>query len=136
MAALTELAPALGIADRVTFAGYRQDTPDFYARFDLFALSSDTEQMPLSVIEAMASGLPIVSTDTGDVRLMVSEDNAPFVAGMDDAALRAALSRAGRRRCARRNIGSANLAKARREFDQAAMFAAHGALWRGHAAAP
>jgi len=134
--ALTELARALGMADRVTFAGYRQDTPDFYARFDLFVLSSDTEQMPLSVIEAMASGLAVVSTDVGDVRLMVSAENAPFVVPPDEAALGAALSVLAGDAALRRRIGEANLAKARRDFDQAAMFSAHGALWRGSDAAP
>jgi glycosyltransferase involved in cell wall biosynthesis len=130
-AALTDLAAALGMADRVTFAGYRQDTPDLYARFDVFALSSDTEQMPLSVIEAMASGLPVVSTDVGDVRLMVGAANAPFVTAPDDAALGAALAALAADPGLRRRLGAANLAKARAEYDQAAMFAAHAALWRG-----
>nr|WP_294553487.1 glycosyltransferase [uncultured Rhodopila sp.] len=134
--ALTDLARTLGMADRVSFAGYRQDTPDFYARFDLFALSSDTEQMPLSVIEAMASGLPVVATDVGDIRLMVAAENAPFIAPPGDAAFGAALSALAGDPGLRRRIGQANLAKARRDFDQAAMFAAHGALWRGSAAAP
>jgi glycosyltransferase involved in cell wall biosynthesis len=134
--ALTDLVAALGMADRVTFAGYRQDTPDFYARFDLFALSSDTEQMPLSVIEAMASGLPVVSTGVGDIRLMVSADNAPFIVPPDDAAVSRALATLAADAALRRRLGEANLAKARRDFDQAAMFNAHGALWRGSAAAP
>ncbi len=135
-AALTGLAAALGMADRVTFAGYQPDTPCFYARFDLFALSSDTEQMPLSVIEAMASGLPVVSTDVGDVRLMVAPENAPFIKPLDDAALGAALAALAADRALRLRIGSANLAKARRDYDQSAMFAAHGALWRGSGAEP
>lgn len=144
--ALEALAEALGVAERVMFTRHRQDTPDLYAEFDIFALSSDTEQMPLSVIEAMASGLPVVSTDVGDVRLMVSESNAPYVVAKDDAPLAGAplagaplantplagalaaliADPAGRRR-----IGLENLAKARRDYDQATMFAAHGALWRG-----
>ena len=101
-AALEALAAALGVAERVRFAGHHQDTAAFYAQFDVFALSSDTEQMPLSVIEAMASGLPVVSTDVGDVRLMVAEANAPHVT---------AAGRCGAGRCAggtaRRPGGSA-----------------------------
>ena len=129
--ALEALAAALGVSERVCFAGHHQETPGFYAQFDIFALSSDTEQMPLSVIEAMASGLPVVSTDVGDVGLMLAPENVAYVTRLDDAALAAALGglMADPDLCLR--IGAANLAKARREFDQSAMFAAHAALWRG-----
>ena len=90
--ALQALAAELGLAERVEFAGHQADTPAFYARFDVFALSSDTEQMPLSVIEAMASGLPVVSTDVGDVRLMVAAENAPFITGLDEDSMTGALA--------------------------------------------
>jgi glycosyltransferase involved in cell wall biosynthesis len=60
--ALETLARSLGIAERVHFAG-RVDAPEaLLARFDIFALSSDTEQMPISLIEAMAAGRPVVAT--------------------------------------------------------------------------
>jgi glycosyltransferase involved in cell wall biosynthesis len=128
---LTALADSLGVADRVRFAGHHQDTAGFYAQFDIFALTSDTEQMPLSVIEAMASGLPVVSTAVGDVPLMVAPENAPFITPLDDIALGDALAAMAGNPDMRRAIGRANLAKAQRDFDQAAMFDAHGALWRG-----
>jgi glycosyltransferase involved in cell wall biosynthesis len=128
---LEALAASLGVSERVLFAGHHQDTATFYARFDVFALSSDTEQMPLSVIEAMASGLPVVSTDVGDVGLMVAEENAPLVTRLDDVAFAAALEALVADPAARHGIGLANLSKARRDFGQAAMFDAHGALWRG-----
>ncbi|WP_428491336.1 glycosyltransferase [Rhodopila sp.] len=131
--ALEALSAALGVSERVRFAGHHQDTPGFYAQFDIFALSSDTEQMPLSVIEAMASGLPVVSTDVGDIGQMLTSENLPYVTRLDDAALAAALGglMADPDLCLR--IGVANLAKARRDFDQSAMFAAYAALWRGEA---
>ena len=129
--ALEALAGSLGIAGRVTFAGHHLATAGFYAQFDIFALSSDTEQMPLSAIEAMASGLPVVSTAVGDVASMVAPENAGFIVPMDDAALSAALAALAADPALRRRIGAANLLKARAEFDQAAMFAAYGALWRG-----
>jgi glycosyltransferase involved in cell wall biosynthesis len=133
--ALQALATELRIADRVEFAGHHQDTAPFYARFDVFALSSDTEQMPLSVIEAMASGLPVVSTDVGDVRLMVTPESAGLVTRLDDAKLAQALALAIDPDL-RQRIGRANLRKAQHDFDQSAMFAAHGALWRGELARP
>jgi len=131
--ALSALAAELRITDRVEFSGHHHETPAFYAHFDVFALSSDTEQMPLSVIEAMASGLPVVATDVGDVRSMVATENAPFITGLEDSALAGSLRTLLSDLSLRRRIGHANLIKARREFDQAAMFAAHGALWEGTA---
>jgi glycosyltransferase involved in cell wall biosynthesis len=74
---LQALSTELGIADNVAFTGQRDDAPALYAGFDLFALSSDTEQMPLSVMEAMASGLPVAATDVGDVAGMVAAENVP-----------------------------------------------------------
>ena len=121
------------MADRITFAGHRDDTPALYAGFDLFALTSDTEQMPLSVIEAMAAGLPVVSTDVGDVRAMLAPENAAFVGPRDDGAVAAMLVSLLADPAARARIGAANRAKAERDFDQAVMFAAWRELWAGTA---
>lgn len=85
------LAGELGVADRVRFAGPMPDTAPLYAEMDVFALSSRTEQMPLVVLEAMASGLPIVSTDVGDVRSMVAESQRDAIVPRDDAAALAAV---------------------------------------------
>jgi glycosyltransferase involved in cell wall biosynthesis len=69
--ALASEVARLGLSDRVEFAGAVAEPAAAYARMDVFALSSRTEQMPLSLLEAMASGLPVVSTDVGDVRLVL-----------------------------------------------------------------
>ena len=127
--ALEALAVSLNVADRVTFTGHRDDIPALYAGFDVFALTSDTEQMPLSVMEAMASGLPVVATDVGAIRGMIAPDNAPFLATMDDDAVSGALASMLRARDLRQRIGAANLATARQDFDQARMFAAWRDLW-------
>jgi glycosyltransferase involved in cell wall biosynthesis len=79
----------------------------------------------------MASALPIAATDVGDVRAMVSPDNAPLIVERDDAALAAALDRLLADPEAARRLGAFNRARAEEFFDQHRMFAAHEALWRG-----
>ncbi len=62
-AALRQLAADLGIADRVILPGFHPDPTPFYATANLFALSSDHEGFGNVIVEAMAQGLPVVSTD-------------------------------------------------------------------------
>ncbi len=81
---LERLAVALGIEDRVQFLGNASDTAPCYRRMDVFALSSRTEQMPISLLEAMASGLPVASTDVGDVRSMLPEASRGALASAGD----------------------------------------------------
>ena len=69
----------LSISNRLKFLGLRKDTESLLQKMDIFCLTSDHEQMPLTVLEAMACGLPIMSTDVGDVKTMVSEGNTPFI---------------------------------------------------------
>ena len=128
---LQALAMELGLAGRVHFTGYCGTPQDMYRGFDVFALSSDTEQMPLSVLEAMAAGLPVAATDVGDVRGMLAAANLPFVVPRDDAALADAMERLLRQPALRRELGAANRAKAERDYDQEAMFRAHAALFDG-----
>lgn len=71
--ALEERARELGISERVRFAGRRTDTAAFYRDCDLFVLLSDYEGMPMSIIEAMASGLPVVATRAGGVAELVDD---------------------------------------------------------------
>ena len=63
----------LGVGDRVTFAGDvpHADTPSWFRTGDVFALSSDFDNSPNAVLEAMACGLPTVATDVGGVREFV-----------------------------------------------------------------
>ena len=63
-------------AERIRFAGAQSDPAPFFRAADLFALSSDTEQMPLALVEAMAAGRPCLSTDVGDVATNLPESQA------------------------------------------------------------
>ena len=57
----------LGLSGRVLFLGQRLDVPDLLAASDIFVLSSDWEGLPITILEAMASGVPCVSTAVGGV---------------------------------------------------------------------
>ncbi|WP_434362107.1 glycosyltransferase family 4 protein [Parasalinivibrio latis] len=83
LASLQKYVSSLGLENQVTFTGRVEDVWAFFDDVDIFAISSDTEQMPISVLEAMAVGLPIVSTDVGDVRNMLSTTNASYVVSPD-----------------------------------------------------
>lgn len=61
----------LGLEDAVRFAGHRDDVPAVLAATDVFALPSHTEALPTVVIEAMASGVPVVATEVGGVPEMI-----------------------------------------------------------------
>jgi glycosyltransferase involved in cell wall biosynthesis len=130
-ASLGALAVELGIADDVSFAGELHDVEHAYRSFDVFALSSDTEQMPLSVLEAMASGLPVVSTMVGDVVHMVSGANAPFVTPLDDdgLGLAASLKTLIDNPALRARIGLDNRARAVTGFPQEAMLRSYADLY-------
>ena len=57
-----ELAKELGVEDRVFLTGYRTDVADFYRMADVFLFPSFREGLPVAVMEAMASGLPVIAT--------------------------------------------------------------------------
>ena len=110
-----DLGPALATAaatGRVRLLGYRTDIPAILAAADIFTLPSHFEGLPMSVIEAMLTGLPVVATDIRGPREQVVDgvtgllvppaSVAPLAAALDrlvaDPALRARLGAAGRAR--------------------------------------
>ncbi len=63
----------------VSLLGRRGDVPELLAAFDIFALASEREEMPMAVLEAMAAGLPVVAADTGGLAEMVAEGQTGFL---------------------------------------------------------
>lgn len=129
--ALKRLAVEFGIGGITRFAGHVPDPAAAYRAMDLFALSSDTEQMPFSVLEAMATGLPVASTDVGDIAAMLGEASRDFLAPRDDRALAAALRPLLAEAALRHRIGAINRARAEAEYDQERMFQAYARLVDG-----
>ena len=131
-AAILAEAERLGVAERVHLPGFVADPAAAIGLFDLFALSSQSEQFPVSVVEAMAAGLAVASPAVGDVAAMLAPENAPFiVAPGDEAALAEAIARLAADPARRAMIGSANRAKARAEFDAATMVERYAAVYGG-----
>jgi len=123
--ALERRAAAPDLAGRVCFAGYQESPAPFYQAMDVFALSSDSEQMPLALLEAMASSLPAVSTDVGDVRTMLPPEQAPFL-GADLSSPLAELARAPD---LRRQLGVLNRKRAEERYSFGALCAAYRELY-------
>lgn len=85
--ALESQVAALSLGSRVKFLGHRRDVPALLATADLFVLPSLYEGFPLSVLEAMASGVPVVVTAIGGTDELVSRETGILVAPADARAL-------------------------------------------------
>jgi glycosyltransferase involved in cell wall biosynthesis len=102
----------LGIRERVEFKGARSDVPEILAQTDVFVLASKTETLPISILEAMRAGLPVIASDVGGISEEVVDGETGLLvpAGsveelsnalqrlLADKQLRVAMGRAGRRR--------------------------------------
>jgi glycosyltransferase involved in cell wall biosynthesis len=128
--AIMKEAQRLGIADRVMMPGFLRDPARYIRLFDIFALSSDSEQYPISLVEAMASELPVVSTDVGDVRNIVAAENLPFIVPRsDEDGLAHAIRLLAGDTALRKNIGDANRYLATSHYDEVTMFARYRQLY-------
>jgi glycosyltransferase involved in cell wall biosynthesis len=82
--ALQRLAAELGVAQRLTITGWTPNARGYLPAFDIFALPSSWEGMPLSILEAMHAGLPVVASDVGSVAEAVSDGETGYVIGAGD----------------------------------------------------
>ncbi|ODP37915.1 glycosyltransferase [Sphingomonas turrisvirgatae] len=128
--AILDAAENMGMEKTVLLPGFAPDPHRYMGLFDIFALSSKSEQQPIAVMEAMAAGLPIASVPVGDVRRMIAPENESFIApDRNPVHLRDQIERLAGYPDARRHVGKANQARARALFDEAAMIASYARLY-------
>ena len=135
--AILKAATAMGLGDRLILPGFLPEPHKYIGLFDIFALSSLSEQFPIAVVEAMAAGLPVAATPVGDIAAMVAEQNRPYLArACDPVRLRDSLTYFVENPGWRLGVGAANRAKAQAEFDEDAMIASYAALYGDALARP
>lgn len=126
--AIAREAHVLGVD--LHLAGFMAEPWRLVGVFDIFALSSDSEQFPISLVEAMAAGLPVVATDVGDVAAMVATENRRFVVPRsDENAMTAALKSIADDADLRIQLGTANRARAMAEYAESTMIARYENLY-------
>jgi glycosyltransferase involved in cell wall biosynthesis len=126
--AVQRAAQKLGVGARVHRVGHRSDPGPDYRAMDAFLISSDTEQMPVALLEAMASGLPVVATNVGDVAAILPPEQGDLVVEREAGALGAALRRlfASERRP---GLGHLNRTRVAEQFSLDSMVAAYRTVY-------
>jgi Glycosyltransferase len=81
MAAMRSLAANLGIVDRIRFLGQRMDVQRLLAHAQIAALITNWEGLPLSILEAMRAGLPVVASDVGGIAETIREGETGHLVG-------------------------------------------------------
>jgi len=113
-----------GMGDRLHLLGYREDIPALMAAADMFVLPSRFEGLPMSVIEAMLTGLPVVACDVrGPAEQVVDGVTGLLVPVGDATALAAALRRLAADADLRMRMGAAGRARALARYDEAKVLA-------------
>lgn len=107
---IQELAQKRGVADKITFAGVQSNVYPYLAQADLFLLPSDYEGIPMTIIEAMGTGLPIVATAVGGVPDMLRDGESGLLVPCDVEAVANACTRLVEDQTLREKLGRAALA--------------------------
>jgi len=130
-AALERAARELGILDTVRFLGHRDDARAWLAACDVYANSSISEGVSLTILEAMAAGLPIVATRVGGTPEIVDSSCGRLVPARDPSALAAALSDLAGRPALRRELGQTARLRAETRFTIERMVNEYAEVYRG-----
>jgi glycosyltransferase involved in cell wall biosynthesis len=121
----------LGLRGTVELTGERNDVPAILASADCFVLASNSEGLPLSILEAMAAGLPVVASDVGGVHELVTDNVTGFlVPPREPEALAAPLAGLLRDHDLRVRLGAAGRADVEARFSVSRVQEEHLALYR------
>jgi glycosyltransferase involved in cell wall biosynthesis len=135
MADLERRIDAMGLREKVHLLGLRSDVPEVLNAADVFVLSSDWEGNPLSVMEAMAAGKPVICTAVGGVPELVEDGRCGLLVPQGDAkALAQAMRYLLEDPEARTSMGRASARRAIERFDLKAMTGAYEDLYRTQSA--
>jgi glycosyltransferase involved in cell wall biosynthesis len=105
---LRSLAADLGLSERVHFAGYQSEPERYLGLLSIFALSSDSEGMPVAALEAWAAGIPVVASSVGGLPELVEEGKTGLlVPPRDETALAGAIDQLLADPCRARRMGGA-----------------------------
>ncbi len=127
---ILDAAEAMAIEDDVILPGFLREPHRYMGLFDVFALSSKSEQAPLSVLEAMAAGLPVVAPMVGDIPSMVSDRNRHFLPPeRSEVVLRDRIDMFVKHPEERKLVGDENRARVRAFYDDSEMVAAYARLY-------
>jgi glycosyltransferase involved in cell wall biosynthesis len=130
-ASLQAAIAALDVTESVVLAGEVPDVRPYLAESDIFVLSSRSEGMPLSVLEAMAAGLPVVASAVGGLSEVIVDGETGLLAGAGDVELLAsALRRLVGDPELRERLGVLGRRRAEEEYGLPRWHAAHLALYR------
>ncbi|MGR7024928.1 glycosyltransferase [Geodermatophilus sp. URMC 62] len=128
--ALEKLAADLGLEERVTMVGWSGDAPGLMRSFDVLAVPSRWEGLPLVVLEAMFGGVPVVATPVGGVSDAVRHEETGLLVAVEDVGdLTAALDRLEGDPALRRRLAAEAAAEAGRRFTAEAMVRSYEALY-------
>lgn len=132
-ARLEERAARPDLAGRVHLAGYRSDPHRFFRAMDVFSITSDTEQMPVCLLEAMASHLPVVSTDVGDIRAVLPAEQEPWLVPLEgdstEVSFARRLGKLAGDPALRQRLGRLNRRQAEEHFSFETMLAAYREIY-------
>ncbi|MEX2188446.1 MAG: glycosyltransferase family 4 protein [Pirellulales bacterium] len=122
MSQIKSEARTLGVAEAIHWAGHRRDIADVLSAVDVVALASLEESLPLSILEAMASGRPVVASRVGGLPECVAEDETGFLVPPGNSeSIATAILRLAQDRALRQRLGDAARARIASEFSLSAI---------------